>query len=63
MENEAINRALHKYVVALVRARDCSDRLALERSQASDRRTEPGARETDAISGKRGEGGQPHPPK
>jgi hypothetical protein len=55
MENEAINRALHKYVVAVVRARDCSDRLAVERSQAFDRRTEPGAAETDAIPGKGGE--------
>jgi hypothetical protein len=43
MESEAINSALHSYLVAVLRARDCSDDLALERERASHYRAEPAA--------------------
>ena len=36
MESEEINKALHRYVVAMLRARDASEGLARERAKASD---------------------------
>ncbi len=41
MESEEINKALHRYVVAVLRARDCAHDLALEQRKASQRETEP----------------------
>jgi hypothetical protein len=43
MESEAINMALHRYVVAVLRARDCADDLALQQTKASDSKTGPSA--------------------
>jgi hypothetical protein len=48
MESEEINKALHRYVVAVLRARDSADDLALEQRKASPRETEP-PRTFDAI--------------
>jgi hypothetical protein len=48
MESEEINKALHRYVIAVLRARDCAHDLALEQRKASQSETEP-PRTIDAI--------------
>jgi hypothetical protein len=43
MESEEINKALQRYVVAVLRARGCSDDLAAEQAKASHGNSPPPA--------------------
>jgi hypothetical protein len=51
MESEEINKALHRYVLAVLRARDASESLTREQAKASDNTSERVAdtREHDSI--------------